>query len=397
MTVDSQRPFLNSNRLVVSSIAVSLAVHLALVPPVAQWLEKSREVPEDEAAPMRSEVVLPMADWVMMEASSLPQEPADEEEPDAAAEEKELGYVRTTANQASLTSPDSPDFVSDRNTRVSADELGSGNEALPTVNGEDEDTNEFEDRRYRDGALMDESPSPEQQLATPGSVAAISSDRPPVEAQPVPASATNIIGQPLPENLNAIPLPRPNPTLNEEPSESDDEGLAETREPVEEEMPLEPQVAVANVPPGAPTAPIPAAPSTLPVPSRNEEAFQSETRRAKMDGGAKRKGYAAYDAENSPIGRYRKELSAAIERAWQMRMLASRDFMDFNTKIRVEFSVNRWGKIKNLRVPKRANNAVLTNETLSAIIEAKIPEMPAAVQEELDGGDLPCFYNFRIH
>jgi outer membrane biosynthesis protein TonB len=116
-----------------------------------------------------------------------------------------------------------------------------------------------------------------------------------------------------------------------------------------------------------------------------------------MDGGAKRKGYAAYDAENSPIGRYRKELSAAIERAWQMRMLASRDFMDFNTKIRVEFSVNRWGKIKNLRVPKRANNAVLTNETLSAIIEAKIPEMPAAVQEELDGGDLPCFYNFRIH
>ena len=206
-----------------------------------------------------------------------------------------------------------------------------------------------------------------------------------------------MIGQPLPEIPDAIPLPRPNTSLNLDPSESDDDGLAETLQPPEAETLPEPEPAVANVPPGAPTMATTAAPSTVPVPNRNEEAFQSETRRAKLDGGANRKGYLAFDAENTPIGRYRKELSAAIERAWQGRMLASRDFMGFNMKIRVEFSVNRWGKVKNLRVSQRAENAVLTNETLSAIIEAKIPEMPAAVQEELNGGDLPCFYNFRIH
>jgi outer membrane biosynthesis protein TonB len=71
--------------------------------------------------------------------------------------------------------------------------------------------------------------------------------------------------------------------------------------------------------------------------------------------------------------------------------------MGFNVRIRVEFTVSRWGKVRNVRVVKRARNAVLTNLTLEAILEAELPEMPPAVFDDLDGGDLPCFFNFRIH
>ena len=149
VTVDPQRSFVNSNRLVVSAIAVSLALHLAVVPPAAQWLEKSRQVPDDDnsATLKPQEVVLPLADWILVD-ESVPDPAEEEQSEEEEANEKELGYARTTANQASLTSPESPEFVSDRNTLASSPELGLGDKDLPTVHGEDEDTIEVDEHRF---------------------------------------------------------------------------------------------------------------------------------------------------------------------------------------------------------------------------------------------------------
>ncbi len=401
-----------SRRLAYRAFAVSVLVHVALAHAFARWLERDPE--ESDPPQVASEMVLPLAEWILVDSSltesplpSEPEEPADSEEEER---KKALAYVRTTVNQESLTAPGRPDFISDRNTLAAAELEGRGPENLPTVDGEDEDTNDLENRRYRDGALIDESPNPEAIPGTPGgpSVSLVTSSEPVPPSSPSEAAegAKPVTGvsAPLPEIPDAIPLPKPNLSFEKpDPLEEAREEVPGSEAPPAdvEDSPPEPAAveaaAVAPTPPGAAGLPVSPAPSTVDVPDRNVEAFQSETRRAKLEGGAKRKGYAAYDAENTPIGRYRKAVSAAIERAWQVRMLASRDFMGFNVRIKVEFTVNRWGKVQNVRVPQRAKNAVLTNQTLAAILEARLPEMPPQVHKELDGGDLPCFYNFRIH
>ena len=388
------------------AIGVSLGLHAALLPSVAHWLRRLRQGSGEAGAQAKREMVLPLADWIVMEPRAFlpPSQPEPPEDRESQREENNRSYVRTTANQASPTSPASPDLVSDRNTEAASPQPGEGEEGTPTADGEDEETLEVEQRRYRDGPVIVESPTPEERPAFPGSAALQPAvDQPILETQPLAAAprAQNVISEFLPDIPDAIPFPRgiispveePSLADGEKPGAATDEGLAETeqQDPLQESS-LPPQVLA-----GAASNAVPAAPSTVPLPDRNVEAFQSETLRAKLEGGAKPKNYAAFDAENTPIGRYRKEMHVALERAWQAKMLASGDFLGYGVKIRVAFDVDRQGKVKNLRVIKRAKNAVLTNRTLASVLEAKIPEMPSGVLEELDGGDLPCAFNFRIH
>ena len=393
-----------ARRLLIGAILVSLGLHALLIPPAAQWLQAER-APSGDDTPLPTEVILPLADLIISEAVPLERPTAEEEAaPEDDVDERDLGYIRTTVPQESLTSPDKPNFVSDHNTVAHSDQPGDGSDSIPTIAGEREASIEVEDQRFRDGLTVDESPTNvEVEPTTPGSLAS-SEQQPTTEPQePAKTQAQTVtkISEPLPEIADAIPLTSPDGQLHPERFQGEDdsqptEDIAE--DPVEiEEVAEQSKLAAEAAPPGAPTLPVTPAPSTLPVPDRDVEAFQSETRKANLDGGAKKKGYAAFDAQDSPIGRYRKEISTAIERSWQAKMLASQDFFSFNVKIKVEFNLNRWGKVSNLRVPKRAKNAVLTNQTLAAIIEAKLPAMPPLVQEQLDGGDLPCHFNFNIY
>lgn len=418
-------PALSSGALFLGALFFSVALHAVLLPPAADWLERARTGPPSDPAAVPSEIVLPLADWIVMAPKApapLAMEPREPERSQDGEDERkrDLAYVRTTANQESLTAPDRPGFISDRNTLATSPEPSSGDdETLPSVAGEDEETREVEDRRFRDGPLLQESPRMETPAEPLGGapVPAVAAATPPLEAispSGMPALTEPVVTEPLPDIPDALPLPRPQTSIEEQtlPPEVDEvaaDGASASTEDVPEEFeetPEEPEdpaseretPTLPSLAEGAQSAPpTTPAPSTVDLPDRDVEAFQSETRRAKLDGGAKRKGYAAFDAENTPIGRYRKAISAAVERVWQGKMLSNQDFMGFNVRIRVEFTVSRWGKVRNVRVVKRARNAVLTNLTLEAILEAELPEMPPAVFDDLDGGDLPCFFNFRIH
>ncbi len=429
---DQRSSWWRHHALAAGAVAISLGLHAVLLPPVDDWLERARQagLPSGDE-PLKTEWVLPLADWIVVSSAAgeplwqdaIEEDDLDQENQEDAAK-RDLPFVRTTANQVSPTAPDSPGFVSDRNTLASSPEAAEevGEESLPSVDGEDEETRDVEDRRFRDGPLVDENPSP----VLPSGAVAGSAGTTAVQRQPgqpgqpeVAASAAPVVEEPsltepLPEIPDALPLPRPRPAPLTEPLPPDVDKVAadgtvsgaeseESTESDDDSRETE-RLAEAVGPPGEaaerveglPVASTPA-PSTVDLPNRDVEAFQSETRKGRLEGGAPEKGYAAFDAEHTPIGRYREEVSAAIERAWKMKMLSNQDFMGFNERIRVEFTVNRWGKVRNVRVTKRAKNAVLTNLTLTAIVEAALPEMPAAVHEDLGGGDLPCFYNFRIH
>ncbi len=381
------------------AIAVSLLLHALLVPPAAEWLIDRKPNHDDEETAGTTEVMMPLADWILSESPLLDlptttkeEETADDEEDPEAKRKALLANVRTTANQESLTAPDRPNFISDRNT-LAADRSSSseGPSNMPSVDGEDDETIDVEERRYRDGPLLEESPTPVRPEPQPLQPANAQAKTPvSVPARTTEPEAKPSFSEPIPDAPGAIPIPPPNP-IPESPEEIEQvtERPPTPNESLEEPSESDSLPSSESIPPSEP------APSTVNLPELDVPTFQSESRKADLAGGADREGDATFNAENTAIGRYRKQVDTAIERVWQAKMLESQQFMGW-ARISVQFTINRFGQPEDLKVTKAKANAILTNQTLAAIMEAEIPEMPKQVQAHLDGGNMPCFFNFRV-
>ena len=393
-----------TRRLTALAIVASFMVHIALVPPAAEWLNRQASTEDNEGLEIRPapvEMILPLAEWLLPDNAEHTLEEAND---DARKRESKLGFVRTTQNQESLVAPTNPSFLSDRNTRLqSPDPSTEDPTELPNVDGDEEDTTDLERRSFRDGPVLEESPSPINPEPRPKTMPpTVVSQRPTPEQ--TEAKETGTPSQPLLELAQAIPLPQPQPGGNlglpneliEYPANAQDQ----PGEPKQEtQLPADPSESMptAQEGPQTPAHPLtpPPAPSTVPMPDRNVPAFQSETYRAKLTGFAKETGDAAFDAKNTPVGRYYKKIGVAVERKWQRNITNNHDFHAF-AKIRVKFTVNQWGKARNVEILQDKGNAVLTNQTVAAILEADIPKMPSSVVEMLDHGELQCFFNFSI-
>ena len=74
-----QAPDRTARRLLVVAVLVSLGLHGLLVPPAARWLQAEHTSPDDET-PLPTEVILPLADWIITEAAPLGEEDAQDKE-----------------------------------------------------------------------------------------------------------------------------------------------------------------------------------------------------------------------------------------------------------------------------------------------------------------------------
>lgn len=367
-------------RLTSLAVLGSLALHAALVPPLARRLNASGEAGSGEAASY--ELLIPLADLLTVESgpAASQEEPAQEEE----TPQDPAAYARTTANQESLTAPEAPDFISDRNTLASSPNSPSpdGDPARPNLDGVEWNTVEVDSREFRDGPSLEESPTPEQpNIPQPSAVPS-----PPSSLPPPPSEEP--LGEPLPPDEDAIALPPPSRVLDDAPSPEDAE---ETEAPPQEEE-ISPQE---FAPPRVAAAPVESAPSTVPVDEPKAEAFQPQTRREKMRGAAQNFGDPALDTKDTALGRYQKQIVDNIYRVWRQKIVYNSDFMSYS-EIRVRFTVDRYGNTRIVEVPVKNANPVIVNLTLSAIEEADIPEMPDEVRELLGGEDFSISHGFKI-
>src|SRR5690606_10018804 len=84
-------------------------------------------------------------------------------------------------------------------------------------------------------------------------------------------------------------------------------------------------------------------------------------------------GSASVDAEDTPAGRYMKQVKQAIETEWHRKRRAHADFVTYGT-IKLEFYVNKHGQLESLQIKNRDGaNAVMQDFTLNAVLDAKIP------------------------
>lgn len=387
------------------AIGVSVALHVVLlfwvVWEMGRVLADRLALPTPETPPVK-EVTLLYPEQILP-----PEPPAPKEEPKT--------YIRTTQNSAAEAPPEKAEFISDRDT-TAASELPpdpEGDSKMPTQEGIDKPMLELADRDFKDGEIKEDGTMP-----TPASAAA-PAPRPASPApDPVPTEPSPPSPPPPPATLaRAEPVTPLEAMMREQ-----DENAAAL--PVPDRLPLEVRAAEpatepvmqepTNPPPPAPPPPVPEMrppaadnlPRAVPVPDpvtraagpADPDAFSPFTRTSKARGTLSNRGEAAVNAAETPVGRYMRQVTSAVEKKWHNLRRKNADAVTFGS-LKLRFNVLPDGGVQPptlLSDPKEAD-ARMVDFTLRAILEAEIPPIPQDLLPLLEGGRLEVEYDVLIY
>ena len=140
-----------------------------------------------------------------------------------------------------------------------------------------------------------------------------------------------------------------------------------------------------------PETPAPPEKKTEPKPV-NSDAANMRVRTA-VDGAAEKTGEsAAVDAEATPRGKYMSEVKAAIAKEWH-KLIEERGRPTPGI-LKIRMSVSPDGSIADPEFIEDSADRLLKDIGLSAVLDAKVPEMPDEVKKTLKGGSFIVDYEF---
>jgi outer membrane biosynthesis protein TonB len=140
-------------------------------------------------------------------------------------------------------------------------------------------------------------------------------------------------------------------------------------------------------------------PVERPTPAQQQppkSTYRPEQQQTRMRGNISRRGIAAVNAVGTPLGRYRKELYDAVGSRWYYYVGRSQDLVSIGTA-QVVFSVDRSGRVKNLRVVQNSSNEAFANVCLQSVLEVQLPAMSADVADTLPPEGLEEEMSFTIY
>lgn len=249
-------------------------------------------------------------------------------------------YLATTEAQRADSPPEQANFESDKDTRAASELPAQGDLPLPTQEGEELPTAQFENREYTAGHQAGES--------TP----------------PAPQSA---------------PMP-PEPQFR---TGAEDRPAA----PASEIALLEP-VRPQPMPPPAESAAAVARP-------RTSAAFQPQTRVTRLRGSITNRGRAAADAAATPLGAYKKQISDAIGSRWYYYVNQAVGLLNPGT-VEIRFVVRPGGEVEQVQVLRNSSNESFASTSVRAIMDAEIPPIPEDVRPMLHNESIEVEFTFTI-
>jgi hypothetical protein len=402
------------NRDVEIAIGVSVVAHVLLL----MWVVWELAVVMSERM-SRAEEVKPEEELTLLYPEQiLPEPPAP---PPVVPKPEEKSYIRTTQNARSEEAPKQADFVSDRNTKAAselpADEAGKKN--MPSLDGIDPERGELASRDYKDGEIKEDgaTPVPAMQMAQGAPAVPLDPVQKPVEVvrPPAPPPAPPPSPPPAPalpekkvvEVAKAVPL-TPLEAMMREQDEGEAARLSvepapKPKEVVPDQPPVKespvPEMRTVETPPAPPTPPTPPEmrqpeavggaaldPVKRTAGPQDADAFSPFTRTSKVKGTISNRGETAVDAAETPVGRYMRQVTGAVEKKWHFLRRRNADAVTYGS-LRLKFFVRADGRVAPPTVlSDRAEADVrMLDFTLRAIMEAEIPPIPADLLPLLDG------------
>jgi outer membrane biosynthesis protein TonB len=135
---------------------------------------------------------------------------------------------------------------------------------------------------------------------------------------------------------------------------------------------------------------------TTPRPSQSSEAgFQPETRVTRLRGNVSNRGKASLEANATPLGRYKKQVSDAIGSRWYYYVNSQMGLLNIGT-VDIRFTVTPEGKIKSPQVLSNSSNESFASVSLASVVQAEIPPMPPEVAKLIENGRLEIDFSFTI-
>ncbi len=331
---------LTHDRHLQTGIAGSVAIHAVLLLLIAWGVssQAGRNFAEQKkaAAEKIPEVALIFPDQIIVEPP-----------PVILTNEPKL-FIKTDKNVAVATAPKNAKYQSDRNT-VAASLLPPTTVSalpMPTLDGRADVKPQLTNNDYRDGSL------------TP-------------KSQPKPAAPlTDLIAQAEAKDTT--------PGQNRLPLEV---RKAENSEAPQAKL----QIRIPEDTPPQMTSP------------SQEDDFSAFDRMSKSEGSVSREGENAVDAVASPRGIYQSQIKSAIEQKWQAMVDASTDIGTGHVHFR--FYLDPKGVPQDLVILSDARDADprMRELTLRAILDSKIPPIPADLLPTLEDGRLKAEYRATIY
>jgi hypothetical protein len=126
-----------------------------------------------------------------------------------------------------------------------------------------------------------------------------------------------------------------------------------------------------------------------------DSGYQPETRVTRIRGNINNRGRAALEANATPLGRYKKQVSDAIGSRWYYYVNSQMGLLNIGTAD-IRFTVQPNGKVKGPQVLSNTSNESFASICISAILQAELPEIPPEVAKLLENGRLEIDYSFSI-
>ena len=268
--------------------------------------------------------------------------------------EKNVPFLETDPSRESAEKPKQQSFESNANSQAASERPASGDLPLPSQDGKEKPFLDLETRNY---SLTQEGSTPQPQQTPPS----VSKPSDPPKASPTAAPTAE------PDQLAMLTSTPPPPI--EAP----------------EDKPPEP-------------SPTPsAAPVTTPVPrpqlQKPSSNYQSQKQQTRIEGVISRRGPSSVNAVGTPLGRYQKQMYDAVGARWYQHMEQRRDLISIGTA-RLSFTIDRSGRVTNLKVLENTANEAFASVCLQSIQELKLPPIPEEIADTLPSEGLEQVLTF---
>ena len=141
--------------------------------------------------------------------------------------------------------------------------------------------------------------------------------------------------------------------------------------------------------------PTPAAqPTATPQPVRS--TYQPLRQQKRMTGAISNRGPSSINAVGTPLGRYQKMLYDAVGSRWYSYVHQQSDLVSIGTAHLV-FSVDRSGRVRNLKIVQNTSNESFANVCLRSVLEVQLPPIPEDVASTLPSEGLEEEMSFTMY
>jgi hypothetical protein len=281
--------------------------------------------------------------------------------------QKNPQFVDVDKSKESAEKPKDQTFESNANSLAASEQAPTGDVPLPSQDGKDLPLRDLEthDFSLQTQGSQPQPQEPNQPKSKPQSPPPKAKPSEPPKTTPSPAPAVT----PDPEQLAMLTSTPPPPM----------------KAPDEAEQSPAPDL-----------APSVAAVAPRPKPEAPSSSYQAQKQQTRIAGSISNRGPSSVNAVGTPLGRYQKMMYDAVGARWYQHTHERQDLISIGTT-RLTFTIDRSGKVGNLKVLENTANEAFAIVCLQSVQELKLPPIPEDVASTLPSEGLQQELTFILY